>query len=175
MEEIWKEHFDGYYAISNFGNVISADREVPDRYGGSYFKEGRILSNILDGSGYLNVKILTPTYRKREKVHRLVALLFIDNPLLKPQVNHIDGNKQNNIYTNLEWCTNSENQKHAFELDLNHKGTNHAYAILNETLVMRIRGLIAEGVSDVLIGKRLGIHRSTIRSIRIGKTWKHVS
>ena len=51
-------------------------------------------------------------------VHRLVALNFIDNPNNYPVVNHIDGNKQNNNVTNLEWCTYSYNNKEAYRLGL---------------------------------------------------------
>lgn len=53
--------------------------------------------------------------RKNLKIHRLVALNFIDNPLSKPFVNHIDGDKLNNDIRNLEWCTPLENTTHAIE------------------------------------------------------------
>ena len=67
--------------------------------------------------GYLRVNLFMPNgYRQHHKVHRLVAQAFIENPHNKPQVNHIDGNKQNNSVTNLEWVTNEENRLKAEEL-----------------------------------------------------------
>jgi hypothetical protein len=65
-------------------------------------------------SGYVSVSI----YPKSYLLHRLVAHTFIVNPMNKEQVNHIDGNKQNNHLTNLEWVTNQENTQHAYDTGL---------------------------------------------------------
>ena len=55
---------------------------------------------------------------KNQFIHRLLAQAFISNPLTKPHVNHIDGNKQNNRLVNLEWSTCKENAQHAVDLGL---------------------------------------------------------
>ena len=64
---------------------------------------------------YFMISLCKNGKAKKFLVHRLVAKAFIPNPLNKEQVNHKDGNVHNNVVDNLEWCTNAENTKHAYE------------------------------------------------------------
>lgn len=112
MEEIWAK-IEGYpeYEISNFGNARS-------------LKRGRVynLKINIDSHGYCYI---IPYVNKKTythcKIHRLVAKHFVDGYKEGLVVNHKDGNKQNNVYTNLEWVTPSENNRHAFRLGLKRK------------------------------------------------------
>jgi len=69
--------------------------------------------------GYNSVLLYHNNIKKNVLVHRLVAMTFLDNPLNKRCVNHINGNKTDNRIENLEWATHSENSKHAFNTGLN--------------------------------------------------------
>lgn len=101
-EEIWKdiEGYEGLYQVSNLGRFKSVFR---------YFK---ILKCTKYKDGYVRVDLYKNGKVKRYLAHRLVAQTFIPNPQNKPQVNHIDENKENNCIENLEWCTRSENMNH---------------------------------------------------------------
>ena len=107
--EIWKPIIDleksGYY-ISNFGNVKTPSDKIKKKFS-------------ITGS-YYEMKIIKKG--KHHKIHRLVALHFINNPLNKPFVNHKNGNKLDNNVENLEWCTNQENVIHGYENGLNKEG-----------------------------------------------------
>lgn len=98
-EEIWKtiEATNGHYQVSTLGNVR---------------KDGILVSPYTDGSGYKRISIVLIYGTMRIWLHRLVAATFCPNPDEKEQVNHIDGNKENNSIDNLEWVTNAENQAH---------------------------------------------------------------
>lgn len=119
MDEIWKdiEGYKGYYQVSNCGRVKSLQRFKSCGKGGFIQKE-RIMKQSLTTTGYKKVELSKDGKRKSMKVHRLVAMAFIDNPDNKPDVNHIDGNPLNNHLVNLEWCTESENINHAIRTGL---------------------------------------------------------
>lgn len=125
MKEIWKpiEGYEGLYEISNFGNVKSLARSWNFRdYGNGKVQvvksKEKILKNTISKCGYMQARLSKNNKHGLKSVHRLVAQAFIPNLENKPQVNHIDGNKQNNRVDNLEWCNNSENQLHAWKLGL---------------------------------------------------------
>ncbi len=79
-------------------------------------KTWRIIKHTKSYYWYMHITIYKNWKRKSEKVHRLLAQTFINNPENKPQVNHIDGNKSNNNLNNLEWSTAKENIQHAFRI-----------------------------------------------------------
>ena len=120
MKEIWKviEGTDGRYEVSNTGKVRSIN----------YNKSGKVqeLRQKIDKDGYCIVTLHIEGKQKYPSVHRLVAIAFIPNPDNLPQVNHKDTNKKNNHISNLEWCTCSENIKHAFDSGLKEKSIIHA-------------------------------------------------
>lgn len=115
------EHLTGY-KINTKGEVFSYLKPTVGK-GRIIADQGKKLKPFKTNKGYLKVTIRN----KNLSVHRLVAMAFIDNPLNKPQINHIDGNKENNEVSNLEWVTNSENHKHKMDNNLNvaPKGEEH--------------------------------------------------
>lgn len=108
MEE-WREiaGTKGFIEVSNEGRVRSLLSGNP-----------RILKTSIDSKGYHRIRITIERVKMSYKVHREVAKAFIDNPQELPQVNHKDGNKDNNSVSNLEWVTNQENAHHAVKSGL---------------------------------------------------------
>lgn len=106
-----------YYEASSTGLVRSIDRVVDRiRKGRTHQlpKKGKVITQQIDKQGYRVISI----NKKGFKIHRLVALAFLDNPDSKRCVNHKDGIKSNNNVNNLEWATHSENIKHAHRTGL---------------------------------------------------------
>jgi len=112
--EIWKEikGYEGLYEISSIGRVKS-------------IKSKCFLKFRDNGKGYNAAALYNKGIRKDVKVHRLVAIHFIDNKLNKPQVNHINGVKSDNRVDNLEWCSNRENIIHSYSLGLQKSKLTH--------------------------------------------------
>lgn len=134
-EEIWKDipDYEGLYQISNLGRVKSLEKTMWNNHK-NIKKEEMILKPNKVGKGYYCVKLYKNKEYKMKKVHRLVAQAFIDNPENKKQVNHIDGDKENNCVNNLEWCTCRENIKHSWKNNL-HKSLKGKYNKLSKEIL----------------------------------------
>lgn len=153
-------------------------------------RSNRFLRGWLNVGGYLVVAMTSDDGQVTHRpVHRLVAEVYIPNPENKPQVNHIDGDKENSNVTNLEWVTGSENTQHAHTEWLN-KGKNFDEATslecrenqihcpyekapndgnsLHEDDVREVCQLIQEGYRDVDISRITGVNRRYVCSIRHG-------
>lgn len=115
INEIWKEipGYEGYFEVSNLGNFRSKDRIIKYKQSGTRLYPGKPLKVELMQDGYSRIVLMKEAVKKRYMCHRLVAETFIDNPNNLPQVNHKDGNRSNNCVSNLEWCTQSENEQHS--------------------------------------------------------------
>lgn len=96
---------DNKYAISNFGQIKNV-------------RTNRTLKLYNNDKGYLKVQLVIQGRKQTFSVHRLVAMCFIPNPNSKPYINHKDGDKTNNLASNLEWCTAKENDTHARQTGL---------------------------------------------------------
>lgn len=111
--------FEEYYSITEDGKIFSKRKQ-------------RFLKLSLKKNGYVYIELNVAGNVYYKRVHRLVAETYIPNPDNKPMVNHKDGNKSNNYYTNLEWVSGSENNIHAIENGLvDPKKQSHTYVIVD--------------------------------------------
>lgn len=155
--------------IKNTQYYISQDGKVYNS------KTNKYLKGSLDKDGYRRFRLngLNVSF------HRILMETF--NPVEnmdKLEVNHINGNKDDNTLTNLEWATREENMKHLVSSNLSkkcsNKGIQNGRAKLNEQDVLEIRKLLQEGLSSSKIANRFGVGKTAISDIKNGKTWSHV-
>lgn len=146
------------YKVNYFGQIKSFKR----------YKNGKILSPYTDKDGYRCVRLRVLGGAKTEKVHRVVAKAFIENPQNLPQINHKNGLKFDNTMPNLEWSSNIDNQRHAWDNDLK-------TIKLTTDDVRAIKKRLATGESNTLIAKDFNVDQTLISNIKTGKIWKRVT
>lgn len=180
-KEIWKDvvGFENCYQVSNLGNVKSLDRKVNHPSGGLARRVGIELNKITDKDGYFNVNLKRNQKANTSRIHRLVAIAFIPNPENKPQVNHINGIKNDNRVENLEWATLSENRQHAYDTGLQHsytrQGENNNFTKLTKEQVIEIRCIYKKGVVTYKeISEKYNVAPVCIGSIIRRQNWKHI-
>lgn len=162
------QNFSESYEVSNLGRVRSLDREII-RNGHNMNLTGKVLRQADNGNGYLSVMFSSGKLQRRFLVHRLVANSFLELEPTRPHVNHINGKKNDNRASNLEWCTRQENGNHASITGLaafgrrnsQYKGPIKAVNVssgeailLNGTRELKEYGLNSDHVYRCLSGKR---------------------
>ena len=182
-KEVWKQidrdkRIKPLYEISSWGRIRN-------------HTTGKLLSPDTDKDGYYKVSLQGYSGKKIKKfVHRLVAEYFIENddPISKTQVNHIDFNKKNDYYKNLEWTTPVYNIHHAVS---HHRQLilacqSHGYATMTNDFVDNVCKLFDSGLSIKETLNRLGFYkkddpklyetmRGRLKHIRSRKTWTAIS
>lgn len=162
MREIFKDvkGYEGFYEVSNFGRVRSTS-----------YKGVRILKPAKTKSGYLNVIFCVKQNKVHKLVHRLVAEAFLDNKENLEQVNHINGNKEDNFVDNLEWCTIKYNNQHAYNNNLLNRYEDRPEAKLTREKVLQIPELIKQGATTDDLKNLFNVSRRCIDNIFEGKNW----
>lgn len=138
-------------------------------------RDGKEIKHQINKKGYHYVYLRSGMV-KNMRVSRMVALKYHPNPMGYPEVNHKDGDKDNNFWKNLEWCTGEMNREHSLNNRLARRGENHRQAKLKDEEVLEIRRRIWAGESYVKVWgayrERIGWY--TFRDICRGKTWRHL-
>lgn len=174
MIYIWKDilGFEGKYEINEYGIVRSKERYS---CGDKIYRHTpeRILKPCKVGKGYLTVCLRDGKKTYRKYLHQMVAECFVERPNGSCIVNHIDGNKKNNYYTNLEWVTYSENNQHAYDKNLKSRGEKFYNAVLTEA---DVKTILANGKYTTYqnIADKYGVSKATIRDVLLRRTWKHI-
>lgn len=159
--------YEGLYSVTKTGEVYTHSRRTV---------KGKWRKQTTDLHGYRHIILCKNGKSYNTGVHRVVALTFLPNPNNKPEVNHINGIKDDNRLENLEWCTREENQRHAWKNGLH---ANHVYgedfpnSKLTRNDVLEIRNLYKGGVRGIDIHAyfpQVGI--TQIRNIYRGKSWR---
>lgn len=163
--ETWRDvvGYEGLYQVSDTGRVRSIDRMTTGNR--NRLIKGKVLRQWSNGFGYLIVALSKNGADKTLRVHRLVAQAFIDNPSEKPYINHKDGNPKNNRVDNLEWCTQAENVKHAYDTGLHkYRGT-----LTREQVEYILTSYTPYRHSARKIARELGVNESTVYGVLHGR------
>lgn len=173
--EVWRDvkGYEGYYQVSNMGNVRSLGRVVVVKQGRykaprAMHWQPRILKQSFSvagrnrGGSYAGVRFRKDGTTRNFEVHRLVAVAFIPNPLNKPAVNHIDHNGLNNHATNLEWCTILENNMHAIK---NGRKPHVIKSYFNKQDRLTLNKLFDMGIGVTAIAHQLNLPYGSVRYV----------
>lgn len=165
----WVPEFEGLYLVSNQGRVMGMPKPTV---------QGHIMRTKKNWAGYVTVCLSKNGKKHSKSVHRLVAAAFIPNPESKEEVNHINGKRDDNRVENLEWCTRSENERHAYTVlgkkpNAPWRGKPRKFARkLTDDQVRLIR---RDTRPRTEIAKEYGVSKQTIEHIQKERIYKEVT
>lgn len=167
--EIWKDvGYEGLYLVSNYGRIKILSRPLNCGVKIMWRKE-KICKTTKNKYGYINFSATKNYKKKTPTVHRAVAKSFIENPLNKKTVNHINGIKTDNIVENLEWATDSENEFHSYRVlgRYSPKGGNHykSKRIVQKTVAGEV---VKIWDCQSTAARELKIHQTKISAVCLG-------
>ena len=162
---MWKTiEYEPCYEVSDKGQVRNKGTKKCKNFRASH-------------NGYLRVTLYPSG--KTYTVHRLVADAFCDRPVGTSCVNHMDGDKLNNTSKNLEWTTPKLNVRHAIDTKLmslkDWSGVNNPGSKLDKGLVFSMKFGVLSGIPNAKLASMLKVKEDTIRKIRIGSLWGHIT
>lgn len=156
----YKPYGDGYIVFEN---------------GDIHNKHNKKLSSRDNGKGYLIVSLYVNGKRTCKAVHRLIAECFIPNPRDLSDVDHIDGNRRNNVISNLRWVTHGENIGHSYYLsNRSATGENNSRCETTEEEVRDICKLLEQGYKPSQV-RDFGFDYGRVRAIKRRQNWVHIS
>lgn len=167
MEEHWRDvpGYEGFYQVSSLGRVKSLARLSLQNHA----LPERIRRAVRDKDGYRVVNLCRDGQARLHKVHRPVGAAFLGPPGEGAQINHLDGDKANNRAENLEWCSASENIRHAFRTGLktgrrvSSYGETNSHCRLTDAACAEMRRVKREsGCSNAALARRYGVSPSQV-------------
>ncbi len=165
-KEEWRDIVEGVYQVSSLGRIR---RWVKSRVS----HKGKILTPHLL-RGYPKVTLSTGGRNNNRRIHQWVAEAFLGPCPPGLVIDHIDGNKQNNSYKNLEYVTRAENTRRATVNGLMTRGETNSIHALTEAQVRFIFLAVAEGIDQRTLAKLYGVNDTTISDIVLRRTWRHI-
>lgn len=160
--------YEGYYSVSSLGNVR---RDKPYKA----TVDGKILRPSA-ANGYLFVSLSKASSSKCQRIHTLVCAAFIGERPEGKVINHKNGIKTDNRIENLEYCTLSENMRHAHSIGLLHqKGADNNNSRLTHEDAIKVKTMFKNGMKDREVSDATGFNKNTLRGIRKGVYWKHIN
>ena len=181
--ELWKAitGYEGLYEVSNYGNVRSLDREVTSAVSTrckSFTRKLKGASVVISKykNGYCRVSLSKDGKSKYVLLHRLVAKAFIEHDDWTLEVNHIDGDEENNRHDNLEWCTSKENSRHAMETGLARfargEESGNSKLTLEQAMLIKEKLSNNERIKDIACD--MGLTIKMVGDIKRDRTWRNI-